>query len=179
MIQYIALLRGINVGGHRLIKMKDLSEYFTAMGFADVKTYIQSGNVFLKSPENDPKALRLKIEKELEKVLGYAVPVVLRTKSEMQKIVEKHPFPPAAFHQEIKLYVSFLSDIPEKSKKEALMALNNDKESLIVQEEELYCFVAKDLAKPLFSNNYIEKKLGVLATTRNWGVTNQILDLFD
>src|SRR5690348_9347846 len=88
---YIALLRGINVGGHT-VKMERLRELFTEVGFTHVRTYIQSGNVFFETAQTDRKILTQTIELHLRQSLGYEVPVFLRTIPELEQIVELNPF---------------------------------------------------------------------------------------
>jgi uncharacterized protein (DUF1697 family) len=89
---YVALLRGINVGGHKLIKMKELARIFADAGFKNVRTYVASGNVIFESGSANRAALTRKIEKALQKALGYDVTVVLRTLSEIESIVNRNPF---------------------------------------------------------------------------------------
>ena len=89
---YVALLRGINVGGHKLIKMKELARIFTDNGLKNVRTYIASGNVIFESGSANKAALTRKIEKALQQTLGYEVTVVLRTLSEIESIVNRNPF---------------------------------------------------------------------------------------
>ena len=88
---YIALLRGINVGGKNIIKMSDLKRVFEGIGLYEVQTYIQSGNVLFKSNEEE-EALRMKIEHEIAKVFGFSVPVILRTATELKQIIRNCPF---------------------------------------------------------------------------------------
>ncbi|WP_330587884.1 DUF1697 domain-containing protein [Anaerocolumna sedimenticola] len=91
MIIYLALLRGINVGGKNIIKMADLKRVFEAIGLCDVKTYIQSGNVLFKSDEKE-EVLSDKIEHEIEAVFGIPAKVILRTSKEFKQIILNCPF---------------------------------------------------------------------------------------
>ncbi len=91
MNQYVALLRGINVGGKNLIKMAELRLCFEGVGLSDVRTYIQSGNVLFRSPEKDMKVLTKKIETALDKAFGYESKVVLRSQQQLRAVVEHAP----------------------------------------------------------------------------------------
>ena len=92
MARHIAFLRGINVGGHRLIKMDELARIFTAAGLKNVRTYIQSGNVIFDTASVNAAALQKKIEKTLRNVLGYEVPVMIRRLADIKEIVRRNPF---------------------------------------------------------------------------------------
>jgi uncharacterized protein (DUF1697 family) len=89
--RYVALLRGINVGGNRMVAMKALAACFEAQRFRDVATYIQSGNVLFGADSRDPAALTAQIERALEKTCGFAIPVVVRSRERMQAAVEGAP----------------------------------------------------------------------------------------
>jgi uncharacterized protein (DUF1697 family) len=106
---YIALLRGINVGGHS-VKMERLRELFTELGLTHVRTYIQSGNVFFETTETDRVELAQTIEDHLHQALGYDVPVFLRTISELEQIVELNPFQHLKITPDIRLCVVFTSE---------------------------------------------------------------------
>src|SRR5262249_7219030 len=91
-ITYVALLRGVNVGGRNLIKMPELARIFKEAGFNDARTYIQIGNIIFSSRSTDPAALTKKIERALMKELGYPVAVILRTLSELEALISREPF---------------------------------------------------------------------------------------
>lgn len=106
-MSYIALLRAINVGGHT-VKMERLRELFAELGFARVRTYIQSGNVFFDADETDKMGLAKKIEAHLQKSLGYEVPTVLRTVAEIEELVQRDPFKAVELTPNTRHCVSFL-----------------------------------------------------------------------
>jgi uncharacterized protein (DUF1697 family) len=91
MIKYLALLRGINVGGNNIIRMSELKSCFEAMGFENVITFIQSGNVIFESPETNLEKLTKKIEKALSSKFNYKSKIVLRTYDQLKRIVEQAP----------------------------------------------------------------------------------------
>ena len=112
-IRWVALLRGINVGGHRMIKKDELQQIFEGCGFSDVRTVLASGNVVFSSERNDEAELQGTIETALEDCLGYRVDVMIRTIAYLNELVEMDPFARAANWDEVKLYVTFLTHRPE------------------------------------------------------------------
>ncbi len=178
MKKYIALLRGVNVGGSKVIKMKDLAQLFTSFGFNNVKTFIQSGNVIFESSQTDIEKVKIKIEKGLKKSLGYSVDVVLRTPGELLKIIKENPFKKEIIEPNIKLYVMFLSKQPGNKIKQAVKSYDNELESFRIKNSEVYVLIRKnDIQKTVFSTNFLEKKLGLVGTTRNWNSINKIYNL--
>src|SRR5689334_20916780 len=121
---YVAFLRAVNVGG-RVVKMDKLRDIFASLGVKNVKTYIQSGNVIFDAGGSIP-ALRKKIETMLNKELGYEVPTMIRTVTEVEDIAENHPLKKMKLADGAKTYVSFLAEEPSKDLLRSLLALNND-----------------------------------------------------
>ena len=176
MIKFAAFLRAINVGGHGQIKMDALRRVFESLNLKNVKTYIQSGNVIFESPQKNYDVLRKKIEKDLYKILDYEVTTFLRTDKEMEDIVKHNPFSDAKLSKDLMLYVAFLPEEPVKNLKDSLISYNNENEVYKVRNREVYCLIGKKV-KTLFSNNWLEKKLGMRATTRNWTTVNKMNEL--
>ncbi|HEX8371121.1 MAG TPA: DUF1697 domain-containing protein [Pyrinomonadaceae bacterium] len=174
MIKYAALLRGINVGGHHIVKMEDLRRIFTSMDFENVKTYIQSGNVIFETAETNADVLAEKIERELKQAFGFEIKTMARTIAGLEEIAAHNPFKePAAG---AKIYVSFLSAAPAALLKDSLASFETDYEVFRFRKRELYWMIRPhNPAKELFSNNFIEKHLKVAATTRNITTVNKIL----
>lgn len=174
MIKYVAFLRGINVGGHHIVKMEDLRRTFASMNLENVKTYIQSGNVIFETPEKDGDRLSEKIERELQKSFGFEIKTMPRTFDELEEIVRHNPF--KAPEEGAKIYVSFLSAAPDEERQESVLAFRNDFEMFRFRNREMYCRIRPgNPAKDIFSNNFIEKRLKVSATTRNVTTLNKIL----
>ena len=111
-IRYVALLRGINVGGHRMIKKDELQAIFEACGFTDVRTVLASGNVVFSSTETDEAALQERIESALAEGVGYQVDVMVRTIAYLNELLELNPFARAAEWKDVKLYVTCLTEAP-------------------------------------------------------------------
>ena len=174
MTTYIAFLRGINVGGQKIIKMEKLKEIFESLQFQNVKTYIQSGNVMFESTEDSPDIL-CKIEAELESVLGYKVTSIIRTADELEKVIEQNPFSTSECFE--KQYVTFLYGEPAAEAVDRLMSYKNDVDDFCVTHREVFLLCGKGYGKTKFSNHFLESKLDVLATTRNWKTVNKILNM--
>ena len=177
MPQYVALLRGINVGGNRLIKMEDLKQMFIDMKFKNVSTYIQSGNVFFDAKETEAEKLRLKTEKALAKALGYDVDIYIRSIDEMEAIVTYDAFKKMKANTEAKLYVAFLSDTPTKEQVKALEATSNETETFHVHKTELYLASNRKPGDVFNIDTPVKKQLGLKATIRNWNTTQKLYQL--
>jgi len=176
MTRYVALLRGINVGGRKLIKMEELVRIFTSAGCQNVRTYIQSGNVIFDSASTNSTALTNKIERTLQKQLGYPVTVILRKLSELEAIVRRNPFKKFAKASDAVPFVVFLNGDPQDKPKMPLMSQTENLEVLEIKDG-----VAFILARPKkdgrfgYPNAFVEKQLGVAGTTRNWNTVNKIV----
>ena len=172
---HIAMLRGINVSGHKIIKMERLRACFAALGFSNVKTYVQSGNVIFEAANDSPAGLSQKIEQNISRDFGFSVPVFLRTAEEMGEIIQRNPFLKDAALDQSKLHITFLSDAPPKTALEQLQPLATKPEQLRILGREIYLFCPNGYGKTKLSNTAIEKKLSVGATTRNWRTVNTLL----
>lgn len=177
MLVNIALLRGINVGGHKKVKMDHLKEIFRSMGFGDVRTYIQSGNVIFEAENADTSELTAQIESELENALGFHVPVIVKTAEEWQAVMKENPFDVEALKEDEKLHVSFLAEEPSNDAVQKLMDMESDIDEFKLQGTTAYVLCRKGYKKTVFSNTFLEKKLKVAATTRNWNSVMKIADL--
>ncbi|MDB5054587.1 MAG: hypothetical protein JWM44_2637 [Bacilli bacterium] len=172
---YMALLRGINVNGQKMIKMEHLKNIFESLPFQNVKTYIQTGNVIFEAADDD--LLSTLIESKLKDVLGYQVPVIVRTLDELEGIIRQTPFPLNEISENEKLYVSFLSKGPTAEAIEKLLSYKNDIDDFRVLNREVYILCRKGYGNTLYSNTFLEKKLGVTSTSRNWETINKIITI--
>jgi len=173
----ISLLRGINVSGQKLIKMADLKGLYEGLGFANVRTYLQSGNVVFDSLDKDASELTARIEARIEQVYGYLVTVFIRRPGDFQRILENSPFADRPGAQPNRLLVTFLLRRPLESKLNDLSIPPGTSDELLIGEGEIYLFCPDGYGKSKLSNNYIERKLGVPATTRNWKTVNALFDM--
>jgi len=165
MPKYVAFLRAINVGGH-VVKMDDLRRQFEKIGFAEVQTFIASGNVIFTSPSKDGKALELKIEKALEKAFGYEVRTFVRTESEVAKVAAYAPFKPAQVKAARTYCVGFLEAPLMAEQVKAVMALKTADDDLHVDGRELYWVGKKGQGESEFTNALLEKTLKSRSTFR-------------
>ncbi|OCT14462.1 hypothetical protein A8709_27035 [Paenibacillus pectinilyticus] len=177
MPQYIALLRGINVSGQKIIKMDKLRSLFESLGFTKVSTYIQSGNVIFESDEMDPKVLRDRIVQELLTQLTFDIPVIIRTPIELQEVVQHSPYPTVNADANEQRYVTLLSQAPTDAALVKLLTAQSEVDEYQVRGLTVYLLIRKNYGDSKFSNNFIEKKLGVAATTRNWETVNKLIQL--
>ena len=162
---YIALLRGINVGGHHKIKMADLKNLLSSMGLQQVKTYIQSGNVLFESEEG-AEQLSKKIEDELNQTFGFPVPVVLRTAEEFQKIINDCPYSSDSLREGESVQVAFLGGEPAREGIDHMYTYNNELEECKIKGKEVYFYFRKSIRESKLATQL--PKLHVPATVRNW-----------
>src|SRR5690242_2769182 len=176
-ITYVALLRGVNVGGHRLIKMAELKRLFEAMGFGRVRTHIQSGNVVFTSSDALPEPLRQRIEREIAARFGFPVTVVPRTAAELERVIAACPFAAGALTEGERLYVALLADAPAPEAVERLLACDSAPDEARVVEREVYLLYRRSARDTPLTNAFLERTLGVAATTRNWRTMRALADM--
>lgn len=173
---YIALLRGINVGGQKPIKMTELKQLFEAQGFGRVQTYIQSGNVlFMADRAEEP--LRRQLEREIAAAFGFPVTVALRTADELERLIAQCPFAADALREGESLYVSLLAEAPTPAGIDRLLACVSEVDELRLVGREVYLLLRQSIRLTLFTNAFLERKLGVPATARNWRTISKLADL--
>jgi uncharacterized protein (DUF1697 family) len=165
MPRYVAFLRAINVGGH-VVKMDDLRRQFEKLGFADVQTFIASGNVIFTSPSKDGSALERRIEGRLEKTFGYEVRTFVRTESEVAKVAAYAPFKAEQVRTARAYCVGFLEAPLKAEQVKAVMALRTADDELRVNGRELYWVSKKRQSEAEFSNALLEKTLKARSTFR-------------
>ena len=173
MNKYIAYLRAINVT-NRFVKMDLLRQLFAQMNFADVETYIQSGNVIFATAETDESALETKIENHLEKALGFAVPTMIRNREQMVAIANRNPFPQIDEMEKATSYVSFLKMSPMSELKDKVEALSDGMDTFLVEGQELFWLYDRTKGQSKMTNGKVEKILKVAATRRNMNTVQKI-----
>lgn len=177
---YMALLRGINVSGKKIIKMKDLRSLMSELGYTNVKTYIQSGNVIFTSNGKAKDKLAKTIEAAIEKQYCFDVSVFVTDFNEVKKAVDNNPYTqgreeePAGFK---KLYVTFLSEVPSEENIKRLLEVPIGDDMIEIKDNILYFKLESKVSDSKLSNNLIESKLKVRATTRNWNTTLNLLSM--
>jgi uncharacterized protein (DUF1697 family) len=173
----ILLLRGINLGSSRRVAMPRLREVLTDAGFEDVRTYVQSGNIVLSS-DHKPDQVAAECERVIADEFGFDVPVVVRTRDELAKVVKHNPLAKVA--TEPKRYqVSFLDGKPDPKLVKELKALAADSEEFVANGRELYAWHPQGVARSKLWNKLAGKGLGVTATARNWTTVTTLLEMAD
>lgn len=168
---YIALLRGINVGGHHKIKMAELKSLLEAMGLQKVKTYIQSGNVLFESEET-PESLTLRLEEEIKEKFGFLVPVVLRTSDEYEKVITDCPYRMDSLQEGESVQVAFLAGLPAQEGIERISAYRSEKEDFQIIGKEVYLLFRQSIRDSKIAQHLT--KIGVPATIRNWNTVMKL-----
>ncbi|MBP1996525.1 DUF1697 domain-containing protein [Paenibacillus eucommiae] len=177
---YVALLRGINVGGKNMIKMAALKNMFESMGLSRVKTYIQSGNVLFES-EKEEEVLRKQIENKIEVIFGFSVIVVLRKAEELKRIVSNCPFSAdeisaaEAASEAESLYVSFLLEAPSQEGVERLSTVKSENDEFRIVGREVFLLFPQSIRNSKLANSL--QMLKVPATVRNWKTVNKLVSL--
>jgi uncharacterized protein (DUF1697 family) len=176
-MKYAAFLRGINVGGKNKIKMETLREMCAALGYQNVTTYINSGNVIFEiAEEADDKTLAAEIERAIRADFALDIKVMTRSIDEIKTIIENNPFA-GQFENDKDLHVFFLDEPLSAEKREILVSTNNENEQYAVSNREIFCLLRVSVLDSLMGKDYIAKKLKVSATARNWRTVNKVLEL--
>ncbi|WP_299128115.1 DUF1697 domain-containing protein [uncultured Winogradskyella sp.] len=170
----IALLRGVNVGGHKKMPMADLRELLAKSGLKNVKTYMQTGNIFFQSSLEDNNALESKIRILIADHFGFKVSVIVRTKAQIQTIFNNCPFPE---EKKLKSYFAMLSQVPDAELLAEAKEKTYENEEYSIINDAIYFYCAKGYGNAKFSLNYFEKKLKVKATARNYKTMLKLLSL--
>ncbi|HML06403.1 MAG TPA: DUF1697 domain-containing protein [Methanobacterium sp.] len=173
-MKYIALLRGINVGGKKRIKMADLVEALEPLGLENVKTYLQSGNVIFEYDSIDSDEIARNIEDKISQTFGISVNVIIRTESELERVINTNPFIKKPNIELDKLHVTFLKELPDFI---ALDLNKSENEKFEVIDREIYLYLPNGYGRTKLTNNIFEKKLKTTATTRNWKTTNKLFEM--
>lgn len=177
MTTYICILRGINVSGHKMIKMDALKELFSKLKYKNVRTYIQSGNVIFQFDKTETKQLEAQIAKQINIAFGFDVPVLVREAGEFKKVFENNPFVNKRKEDISKLHVTFLSEQPDKVKVEAISGGDYGRDEFIVTGNVIFLFCPDGYGNTKLNNNFFENKLKVTATTRNWKTITELITL--
>lgn len=179
MTTHLALLRGINVSGHNMMKMDALQKMLENMGFINVKTYIQTGNVFVTSEEESPAAVGFKIKQEIFKTFGHDVPVVVINKEDLIACQENNPFLKENNVDTKKLYVAFVSMELHKDRIHDLKMSQVKPDEVHIDSNKIFIKYTVSAGKTRLDQKYIEKKLNLTATIRNWNTVTHLLKMYN
>jgi uncharacterized protein (DUF1697 family) len=181
MRRFAAFLRGINVSGQKIIKMDALRGLADGLGYADARTYIQSGNLVFSASKMKPPILSKEIRTAIRSSHGFDAVVIVKTAAELAAIAAANPFPVDRVSGVKKLYVTLLEEKPKKENLAALLEHRNGVDRYVYSTDYLviYTVYANGYGKSEFSNNFLEKMLGVAATTRNFATVAALLKMFE
>ncbi len=168
------MLRGINVGGQKSVKMAELEKMYASLGYGKVRTYIQSGNVVFECGENPQASLEKTISSKIKSKFGFDVAVIVRTPADLEKIIQGNPF---KGKDEGRMYVSFLSATPSTIPTEAIGKAKGISEEYFISGKEIYMHFPDGYGRTKLSNNFFESKLKVASTTRNWNTVGRLLEI--
>jgi len=174
MATYIALLRGVNVGGVTL-KMEDLKRMLEYIGFSNARTYIQSGNALFESKEVNKRKMEAEIAQEIKNKIDRDIVVIVKTVEEFRRIAEEHPL--ASLGDPKNLYVTVLSHDPAAPDVEDLLGTMNDIDRHEIMHRAVYSYYGQGYGNSKRSNNFIEKILKVSGTTRNWETIQRLAEM--
>ncbi len=175
MKSYIALFRGLNMGGHNILAMKELVQLVEKLGFSDVRTYGQSGNVFFRSRGQSASRLSDKISAEIKKTHGFAPRVLLLETEEMKKIIASNPFPEAESVPK-SLHVLFLASAPAKDALKKLESIKKKSERFRLKGNIFYLHAPEGVGRSKLAAN-AERLLGLPTTGRNWRTVTRIMEI--
>lgn len=178
---YLALFRGINVSGHNMIKMEALKKLMEGEGYTNVETYIQSGNVVFESPDNNRERLGKALETLMYKEYGYDVVIFMLDEADIRKAVINNPYTGKEPEgQGIKKhFVTFLSGIPGSDGIDKMNKYNRGDDVFKAIGNVMYLKLAQSAADSKLTNVFIENKLNLKATTRNWNTTLKMLEMLE
>lgn len=171
---YVAMPRGINLGGHKKIKMDQLRTSLEAIGLEKVQTYIQSGNIVFKSKSTSASALSKKIEAVILKDFGHTVSVITRTAGEFSDAVKNNPFLKQSGIDPEKLHVMFLSQPPTPDAVKKVQAFATHPEQLIHLDHEIYFYLPNGVSNSFLMKKPVDRILAVVTTMRNWRTVNTL-----
>ena len=171
---YIVLLKGINVGGHKKVPMAELRALLSKLGFQNVQTYIQSGNVILQSAEMNIQNIEEEIKNAILDHFGFEVSVLAKTRQELKHIFDNSPF---IEEKKVKSYFTMLHQTPSVELVKIASEKKYDGEEYFIIENCIYYFCAKGYGQAKFNMSLFERKLETFATSRNYNTMVKLLSL--
>jgi uncharacterized protein (DUF1697 family) len=171
---YIALLKGINVGGHKKVPMADLRELLTKSGFENVQTYIQSGNVILQSSKSDISVIENNIQESIMDHFGFEISVLVKTRSDLKRIFTDSPF---SEEKKKASYFMMLQNTPDDDLVKIASEKVYEGEEYKILKDCIYFFCEKGFGQAKFNANFFERKLKTFATARNYNTMVKLLSL--
>jgi uncharacterized protein (DUF1697 family) len=174
---YIGLLRGINVGGHKKIIMAEFRTLLEQNGFKNVRTYIQSGNIVFTHSESNIDTLTKQLEKIIQEHYSFEVPTLILTPNYLTSIFDANPFIADKSIDETKAIFTFLKSKPQHEKIEELKTISFPNENIIIGDKVIYFHSSLGYGNAKFTHTFIERKLKVQATSRNFRTTLKLIEM--
>src|SRR5258708_18037387 len=172
---YVAFLRGINVGGNTMIKMEELKKTFASLGFSQIHTVLNSGNIIFETSETDCDSLIKKIGEKLQKTFGFTIGVQLRTRLELKSLVDADPFKKITLTSQTKLYVTFLLEKPKAEIAISDESPEKDFRIVCIFDREVCSFVELSSMRGTPElMKLLEKAFGKKITTRTWNTVLKV-----
>jgi uncharacterized protein (DUF1697 family) len=173
----ISMLRGVNLGGQKILRMDTLRALYEALKFEDVATFIQSGNVVFRTKERDLGKIAKRIGDAIEQSFGFRPEVVLRTAEEMRGVIARNPFAGRTDVEPNRLLVWFLSSAPDVEARKKLETVKRQQEELHLHERELFIYFPDGQGKSKLSLPSVDRALKVLGTGRNWNSVMKLMEM--
>nr|WP_319269379.1 DUF1697 domain-containing protein [uncultured Draconibacterium sp.] len=174
---YVAILRGINVSGKNKIKMDALKSSFSELGFYQVQTYIQSGNVVFLYPETSPGKLADLINNKILDDFGFDVPVLVLEAEQLTNIIKNSPYAGDENKDAQFMHITFFKETPTDVNEEKINTYVKVGEEFAISDCAVYLYCPHGYGKTKLNNNFLENQLKVTATTRNWKTTLKLLEM--
>jgi uncharacterized protein (DUF1697 family) len=173
----ISMLRGVNLGAHKRIKMDALRTVYESLKLQDAQTFVQSGNVIFSTAERDLAGLANRIQSAIERKFGFRSDVILRTASELREVIARNPFAKRRGIEPSKLLVTFLASDPGEGAREELRKLKTEPDEMRIERRELYTYFPNGMARPKVPWSVIERILKTSGTGRNWNSVTKMLEI--
>jgi len=174
---YVALLRGINIGPHKRMKMDELRASCEGLGFDRVQTFIQSGNVVFQAAKLASASISRKLEDRILKDCGFPVDVISRTREEMGKIIQNNPWVKERGIDPARLHVAFLSDVPTAGAIKKLESLTIKPDKVHAAGKEIYLYFPNGVSGSSLWKHPLDRVLAVPVTMRNWNTVNSLYEM--
>lgn len=173
----IAMLRGVNVGGHNKMRMEALRALCTKLKLRDACTYVQSGNVIFRTDQRDLASLAKRLQNAIERDFGFRPDIVLRTSAELRDVIARNPFANRRDIEPNKLLVTFLASDPGPEARDKATKIKTEPEELRMERREVYIYFPNGMARPKMSWPTIERTLQTSGTGRNWNSVTKMLEI--
>jgi uncharacterized protein (DUF1697 family) len=174
--RYVALLRSVNVAGHGRIAMDELRASFDTLGYTDVTTYIQTGNVLFTTGSKSEKGIASAVEERLAEDFGDSPAVLVRTVADFWRVGSASPYAKAGADP-ARHHVTFLATVPSKKALEAFTLPPSGRDELVIEGKEVYVHTPDGYADTKYTGTFLERRLGVVSTTRNWNTVTKLCEL--